>query len=154
MKLHAGDHVCSVYDTDEQLVATVAGFLADGHPRGTMLVRPPRRRGFGDPIRHRGRGIDVAAALRRTALNLLDSNETYTVYAGFDPEETMRVCNNAIEESLNDGFKGFRAAAEMSWALDVDIGRESLVAYEALLRVLFSTARATGLSSATSPTVS
>ena len=67
------------------------------------------------------------------------------MHAGFDPEQTMRVFSNAIEESLNDGFKGFRAAAEMSWALDIDNGGELLVVYEALLRVLFSTARAIGL---------
>ena len=29
--LRAGDHVCAVYDTDEQFVATVADFLADGN---------------------------------------------------------------------------------------------------------------------------
>ena len=30
MKLGPGDHVCSVYETDDQLAAAVAGFLADG----------------------------------------------------------------------------------------------------------------------------
>jgi hypothetical protein len=33
----------------------------------------------------------------------------------------------------------------MSWALDLDGGPERLITYEALLRSLFSTARATGL---------
>jgi MEDS: MEthanogen/methylotroph, DcmR Sensory domain len=33
MKLCPGDHVCSLYDTDEELAATVASFLADGLAR-------------------------------------------------------------------------------------------------------------------------
>ena len=57
----------------------------------------------------------------------------------------MRVFNEAIEPALTDGFKGFRAAAEMSWAINIDEGAEAVIAYESLLRMLFSTAPATGL---------
>lgn len=90
------------------------------------------------------RGIDVAAESRRSALQLRESNDTY-VYGGFDPEQTMRVFSEAIEQALNEGFTGFRAAADMSWALTIGDGTEALIAYEALLRMLFSTSRATGL---------
>jgi chemotaxis family two-component system sensor kinase Cph1 len=146
MRLQPGDHVCSVYETEEQLVTTVARFLADGLARGERCWYVPS-----GPEIHavrraiEQRGIDVDAQTRRTALHLLDSNDTYTVRGGFDPEQTMRVFSEAIEQALTDGFTGFRAAAEMSWALQIQNGAESLIAYEALLRVLFSTARATGL---------
>jgi hypothetical protein len=90
------------------------------------------------------RGIDVAAESRRSALHLLESNDTY-VQGGFDPEQTMRVFSEAIEQALNDGFNGFRAAADMSWALTIGNGTDSLIAYEALLRMLFSASPATGL---------
>jgi two-component system, chemotaxis family, sensor kinase Cph1 len=91
------------------------------------------------------RGIDVDAETKRSALYLLDSTDTYTVHGGFDPEETMRVFSEAIEKALNDGFNGFRAAADMSWALDVARGTEAVITYEALLRMLFSNSAATGL---------
>jgi two-component system, chemotaxis family, sensor kinase Cph1 len=87
----------------------------------------------------------VDAATRRSALHLLDSNDTYTVQGGFNPEQTMRVFSDAIEQALSDGFNGFRAAAEMSWALNVDDGAETLITYEALLKMLFSTSPAIGL---------
>jgi MEDS: MEthanogen/methylotroph, DcmR Sensory domain len=67
------------------------------------------------------------------------------VHGGFEPEQTMQVFNDAIEQALKDGFNGFRAAAEMSWALEISAGAESLIAYETLLRLLFSTSRVTGL---------
>lgn len=144
--LRPGDHICSVYDTDDQLIETVAGFLTDGLTRGERCWYVPSG-GETDAIRTAMNrlGVDVAAESARSALHLLDSNDAYTVQGGFDPEQTMRVFNEAIEQALTDGFKGFRAAAEMSWALTIDNGAEAVIAYESLLRMLFSTAPATGL---------
>jgi hypothetical protein len=146
MKLTHGDHVCSVYDSPERLASTVARFLADGLARGERCWYVPSG-GELDGIRTAMArcGIDVDAESRRSALHLLDPKDTYTVHGRFDPEETMRVFSEAIEQALTDGFNGFRAAAEMSWALDTDDGVEALITYEALLRMLFSSSPATGL---------
>ena len=146
MKLCPGDHVCSLYDTNEQLAATVASFLAEGLARGERCWYVPSD---GEVIAVRAalerRGVDVRAESRRSALNLLDAQGSYTAHGGFDPEQTMRVFSEAIESALNDGFKGLRAAADMSWALTIDNGAELVIEYEALLRSLFSTSKATGL---------
>ena len=146
MKLGPGDHVCSLYDTDERMAATVASFLADGLARGERCWYVPSN-GETDRVRTalKRRGVDVKTESRRSALRLLDSHATYTVHGGFDPEQTMRVFSEAIERALSDGFNGFRAAADMSWALAIDNGTELLIVYEALLRRLFSTSPATGL---------
>ena len=146
MRLHPGDHVCALYETDEQLATTVAGFLADGLARNERCWYVPYADEVG-AIRKalQRRGIDVDAETKRSALHLLDSSDTYTVHGGFDPEETMRVFSEAIETALSDGFNGFRAAAEMSWALDVADGAEAVITYEALLRMLFANSPATGL---------
>jgi chemotaxis family two-component system sensor kinase Cph1 len=146
MKLSPGDHVCSLYETDEQLAETVAGFLAEGLALKERCWYVPCA-GEGAAIRRAlaRLGVDVDAETKRSALQLLDSSDTYTVHGGFDPEETMRVFSEAIEQALIDGFNGFRAAADMSWALDAVDGGEAVVTYEALLRMLFSSAPATGL---------
>jgi hypothetical protein len=82
-------------------------------------------------------GVDVEKQSARSALHLLDSKATYTVHGGFDAEETLRVFSEAIEQALTDGFKGFRAAANMSWALEIDNGGATVITYESLLRMLF-----------------
>lgn len=126
-------------------MSTVSAFLADGLRRNERCWYVPsggESHAIGAAMERRG--VDIAAASRRSALHLLESNDTY-VQGGFDPEQTMRAFSEAIEQALNDGFNGFRAAADMSWALTIDDGTESLIAYEALLRMLFSTSRATGL---------
>ena len=91
------------------------------------------------------REIDTASTIERGALRILSSDAPYDVRGQFDPEETLTVFSNAIEQALTDGFSGFRAAANMSWALDLEDGPERLITYEALLRSLFASARATGL---------
>lgn len=146
MKLEPGHHVCSGYDTEEQLAATVASFLADGLARGERCWYVPSG-GEVDRVRTalERRGVDVRAESRRSALHLLRSRDVYTVRGGFDPEQTMRVFSEAIEQALSDGFNGLRAAAEMSWALETNNGAEALITYEALLGALFSTSPATGL---------
>ena len=146
MKLRPGDHVCSLYETDEQLTTTVARFLADGLARNEQCWYVPcadEVAAIRKALKHRG--VDVEAETKRSALRLLDSNDTYTVHGGFDPEQTMRVFSEAIEQALTDGFNGFRAAADMSWALDVANGAEAVITYEALLRMLFANSPATGL---------
>jgi two-component system, chemotaxis family, sensor kinase Cph1 len=124
----------------------VARFLADGLARNERCWYVPCADEAGairKAMEHRG--IDVDAETERSALHLFDSNDTYTVHGGFDPEQTMRLFSEAIEQALSDGFNGFRAAADMSWALDVANGAETVITYEALLRMLFSNSPATGL---------
>ena len=146
MLLSPGDHVCALYASDAEL-ATIAGdFLAEGLKRSEQCWYLPASE---DPEDVRAaleaRHINTTQAVQRGSLRILSSNAAYSVRGDFDPEETMALFNNAIEQALVDGFNGFRAAANMSWALDLDRGPERLIVYEALLRSLFSSARATGL---------
>jgi hypothetical protein len=145
-RIEPGDHICVFYSSEHELADTAADFLAEGLQRGercwyvptgteASLVRTALRR----------RDVEVAAESQRGALEILATTDAYVVHGDFTPEATMNVFSDAIENALRDGFTGFRAAAEMSWALTVSGGAELLIAYEALLRSLFSTSRATGL---------
>lgn len=146
-RLERGDHACVIYSTGEELSAIVSDYLVDGLRAGercwyvagddeTAAIR----------IALRERGVDCKMEAQRGALKLIPAEEAYLLRGGgFEPEHTMRVFNDAIEEALVDGFNGFRAAAEMSWALDPRAGTDRLISYEALLRSLFRSSPATGL---------
>jgi two-component system, chemotaxis family, sensor kinase Cph1 len=144
--LNPGDHVCAIYDGEDELAHIVGDFLAEGLRKSERCWYLPAS---DDPNSVRAalkeRHVDPTGAIARGALRILSSNAAYNVRGDFDPEETMAVFSGAIEEALSDGFNGFRAAANMSWALDFEDGSERLITYEALLRSLFSSARATGL---------
>lgn len=144
--LNPGDHICAIYNSDDELARIVGDFLAEGLRKSERCWYLPAS---DDPNAVRtalkARNVETARATDRGALSILTSNAAYSVRGDFDPEETMVVFSDAIEQALADGFNGFRAAANMSWALDLDGGPEKLIVYEALLRSLFSSARATGL---------
>ncbi len=146
MDLNPGDHICAIYSSDDELAEIVGEFLAEGIRKSERCWYLPAS---DDPraVRAalRAHHVDTPRAEDRGALSILSSNAAYSVRGDFDPEETLAVFSNAIEQALSDGFNGFRAAANMSWALDLADGPERLITYEALLRSLFSSARATGL---------
>ncbi len=96
----------------------------------------------GDALRKLG--IDVAAETKRKALQLISGDAAYVVHGTFNPEATLQIFNDAIEQAYTDGFTGFRAAAEMSWALDCLDGPHQVIVYEALLKSLFANCRAIG----------
>lgn len=146
MRLNPGDHICALYSSGDELATIVGEFLAQGLRNSERCWYLPAS---DDPAAVRtalqARDVDTSGAVERGALSIHSSDAAYGVRGDFDPEETMVVFSNAIEQALTDGFNGFRAAANMSWALDLKDGPERLITYEALLRSLFASARATGL---------
>jgi hypothetical protein len=146
MGFKRGDHICAVYSTTAELTREVADFLAEG-------LRSRQRCwyvGAGhemDSVRAAlwTLGIDVTEETRRGALKLISGDGAYVVRGTFNPEATIQIFNDAIEQAYTDGFTGFRAAAEMSWALDCEDGAHQVILYEALLKSLFASCRAIGL---------
>lgn len=146
MSFNRGDHICAMYSTAAELTQEVADFLAEGFRKGERCWYV----GNGNEIPSvraalRKRGINVTAETKRHALHLLSGDGAYVVHGTFNPEGTIQIFNDAIEQAYTDGFAGFRAAAEMSWALDCADGAHQVLVYEALLKSLFASCRATGL---------
>ena len=144
--LKRGDHVCAVYSTTAELTREVAGFVAEGFRNRERCWYVGAGNEM-DSLRAAllTLGVDVAAETRRDALRLIAGDAAYVVHGRFNPEATIQIFNDAIEQAYTDGFTGFRAAAEMSWALECEDGAHQVIVYEALLKSLFGSCRATGL---------
>ena len=143
--LSPGDHACCIYSTNAELVDIVSDFVAEGLGLGERCWYVAASNDDGAVVAAlQCRGVQVVNETRRGAFALIPANEAYPVQDTFEPERSMRVFSDAIEQALRDGFTGFRAVAEMSWALKPG-GTERLIEYEALLRTLFASARVTGL---------
>lgn len=144
--LKRGDHVCFIYSTPAELADVVAEFLSEGlrHHHRCWYVAAGDEAGLVRAALEK-RHVDVDAETRRGALRIMVGGEAYVVRGAFNPESAIRVFNNAIEQAVTDGFTGFRAAADMSWALQLADGAAQLIVYEAMLRPLFANCRAIGL---------
>jgi hypothetical protein len=146
MGFKPGDHICAIYSTTAELTREVADFLAEGlrcRQRCWYVGAGHEMESVRAALRQLG--IDLTAETKRGALKLISGDGAYVVHGTFDPEVTMQVFNDAIEQAYTDGFTGFRAAAEMSWALDCRDGADRVILYEALLKSLFASCRAIGL---------
>jgi len=146
MRFKRGDHICAIYSTTAELANEVAAFLAEGLRRRERCWYVAAGTET-DEVRAalRKRGVVVTAETRREALKLISGDGAYAVHGTFNPEATIQIFNDAIEQAYTDGFTGFRAAAEMSWALECEDGAHQVIVYEALLKSLFASCRAIGL---------
>jgi hypothetical protein len=145
MPFKRGDHICAIYSTPDELTREVSRFLAEGLrncERSWYVGSGDEMASLHDALQQIG--IDVAAETQRKALQLIAGDAAYIVHGAFNPEATIQIFNDAIEQAYTDGFTGFRAAAEMSWALDCTDGPHQVIAYEALLKSLFANCRAIG----------
>jgi len=139
-----GDHACGIFSSRAQLVRLVSRFLADGLRRYEYSwYIGSRADGVAIRAALRRRGVEVDDQIRHGALRILLPGDVYLRQGDFDEQRTIRIFDDAIKQSVAHGFRGFRAAADMSWALGIPDGAERLVAYEASARELFATAPVT-----------
>jgi hypothetical protein len=148
--LHAfrqGDHICSIYDTEEEQLATAAAYLADGLRRGERVLYVGEDRASLGRFRHaiRHEGFDAASLAARGALIELTHPDAHLIDGRFDCERMLTMLNDAVERALNDGFTGLRTCGDMSWLLADAPGSEQVHEYEALLNQFFSSVRASGM---------
>jgi hypothetical protein len=141
-----GTHVCGLYSSRSELATLVATFLADGlrhRERCCYVAAGDEGDAIWNELRHAG--VDIVRESERGALEILDGGQIYIAQDAFDPRRTLGLFKEAVEHALEDEFTGFRVAADMTWALSVPQGAQAVIAYEALVRQLFLTSRATAL---------
>lgn len=142
-----GDHICALFETEEEQLAIAAGYVADGLRRGErclyVAASTPALKRFRDVLE--ALGFDTASAVKRGALVEATSADAHLAGGRFDSERMMGMLNEAVESALNDGFQGLRTCGDMSWLLGNPEGAEQVVEYEAFLNQFFKGVRATGM---------
>ena len=144
--LQAGDHVCCIHETEEELKATVVPYLCQGLEGGEKVI-------YISDVRNSqiitewlsGSGLDMdqhVAHGRFTAV----SPESICLYGGaFDPDRMNAFLREELRVALGEGYTALRVAGEMGWALSGATGPERLIEYEAELNLFFRDAACTGL---------
>jgi hypothetical protein len=142
-----GEHICAVFETEEQHLAIAAEYVADGLLSGEQVLYVCQSdaavQRFHAALREIG--INIEAMRKRGAL--IESTHANAHLAGnrFDCERMLTLLNEAVEAALNGGFTGLRACGDMSWLLAEPEGAEQVVEYEALLNQFFQGVRGCGM---------
>jgi hypothetical protein len=134
-----------VYRSRSELIATAAGFLSEGLQAGERcwyVGRGSELAGLRSALRDLG--VAVEAAERQGALRIFLPSDVYAAVQPFVPERLMQIFSDGISDALREGFRGFRAAGDMSWAASPELA-EPLLEYEHLISTLLVNSNARGL---------
>lgn len=144
---HQGQHICALYETNDEQLKVATEYIAEGLWNGERCLYVAQPREALERFRSSlaALGIDVVAAETRGALQVVNTQAAHLVDGHFDSERMLAMLNDAVESALDAGFKGLRTCGDMSWLLDTAPGGEQVVEYEGLLNGLFPSVRALGM---------
>lgn len=142
-----GDHICVVYDTEEEQLTVAAEYVNEGLWRGDRCFYVGESAASLDRF-HQALarlGVDAAEMIRFGALVESTKAEAHLAGGRFDVERMMALLDEAVRSATADGFRGLRTCGDMSWLLDNAPGTSRLAEYEAQLNPFFERVAAAGM---------
>lgn len=135
-QLTVHNHLCLVYDSLQEQMATAVPFMRAGLERGERCVYAADDNSVAAVLEAmRAGGIDTDSAMRSGAFSVLTKRDTYLREGRFDPDGMIGFLREAAGAATAAGFTALRATGEMTWALGGDPGVERLLEYESKLNV-------------------
>ena len=146
--LEPGDHLCCLYETEEEHREVLTPFLRQGLERGEKVLyiadahTPETILGYlQDPsttLRHgsgqgSGQGLNVEPYLARGQLVILTRDDAYLREGVFDSEGMIALLRADTERALAEGYSALRITAEMTWMFRGPPFSALLVEHEARL---------------------
>jgi PAS domain S-box-containing protein len=136
--LRPGDHLCCLYETEEEHRSVLIPFLRQGLERAEKVIYIADARSMETILGYlQSDGLDVEPYLARGQLAILTSEDTYLREGVFDPVSMIALLRSETEQALAEGYAALRVTGEMTWALRGLSGSERLIQYEALLNEFF-----------------
>jgi PAS domain S-box-containing protein len=131
-------HLCLIYDTQEEQFAAALPYLTIGLERGEKCLYIADENSAAailDALRKGGTGVD--RYLRSGALNMVDRKAVYLKTGRFEPDLVIRFWTEAVSQARADKFSGLRTlVAEMTWVLGESVDTHRLIEYESKLNRL------------------
>jgi len=132
--LKPGDHLCCIYETDDEHRIIITSFLQAGLKRGEKVLYIADARTAETVLGFlRNDGVDVDHYTAHEQLTILTHNDSCTRDGVFDPDRMIATLQAETERALAAGYAALRVSGEMTWALRGLSGSERLIEYEAKL---------------------
>lgn len=132
--LKAGDHVCCMYETEEEYQLLLTRFIRTGLEAGEKLIYITDVHTAETVINYlREDGFELEPYLVKNQIVLLSSTDAYLREGVFDPDSMIDFLRAETHRALKEGFSTLRVTGEMSWALNGSPGSERLIEYETKL---------------------
>jgi chemotaxis family two-component system sensor kinase Cph1 len=144
-QISPGDHCALFFQTRVEQFHWVCPFIASGLRRAERCLYIAYENSV--PLvmsKLTEAGIPVVEAQARGALHILTKQQSYQKHGMFEPARMVDDLAAEVDRALADGFAGFRATGEMTWAGETPEALLQLREYEAKLHRSFRS-RLTGL---------
>jgi len=137
-KIGVHDHLCLIYETQEEQFSAVIPFMKIGLDRGEKCVYIVDDNTAAMVFnKMKETGMDVEAAVATGKLAIINKQDAYLKQGYFDPDWMISFLRRATHEAKAAGFSALRVTGEMTWVLGGDPGTERLMEYEAKLNYFF-----------------
>ncbi|MCP4592642.1 MAG: PAS domain S-box protein [bacterium] len=129
-----GDHICCIYETEEERRAVLTRFLGQGLEGGEKVVFIADTHSAETVLDDvRDEGLSVEPYVETGQLAIATCDDTYTRDGVFDPDRMIEFLRSETERAIADGYHALRVASEMAWALRGLPGTDRLAEYETKL---------------------
>ena len=128
------NHLCVIYETQEERFAAAVPFLQAGLERGEkcLYIASDDNAASGVLEATRAQGVNVEAAIKSGTLTVNTENEPYLKRGYFEPEGTISFLAESVSAAKAAGYSAFRLAGEVTWMPGAD-GGERWAEYESKL---------------------
>jgi len=129
--LRPGDHVCQLYETEEEGWAVLVPFLRQGLTRGEKVIHVaggPDSEAVLEGLRNRE--FDPQPYLDSGQLAIYTSSDVHARVGTFDLDRLLHLAREQVTQALEEGYTALRAAGEMTWALQEVAASGRLLEYE------------------------
>jgi len=128
------EHLCLIYDTQEERFAAALPFLRIGlERRERCLYIADENNAAAVAEALRKGGTDVGRYLRRGALVITSTRGSYLKDGHFEANRMIHLFSQMTQDAGNGRFSGVRILGEMTWAIEADVPPDRLIEYEARL---------------------
>jgi DNA-binding NtrC family response regulator/PAS domain-containing protein len=133
-KLGPHDHLCSIYDSQQEHLAIAVSFIRIGLDRGEKCLYIADDGTLGD-VREalRAKGIDVDRAVAFHSLVSTTKERAHLKRGSFDFDWMFAFWKEAAELAIREGFSALRVIDETEWVLRSALGLERWIEYESRL---------------------
>jgi len=137
-ELHPGDHLCFIYEKEQEHRSLIAPFILAGFDRNERVVY------IGDVHSlsqiHACMSdyqVNLSSYIESGQFLFLDAKETYLANGTFNPAAMIESLREQTLYTLERGYSALRVTGEMTWIFKGNISSAQLIQYETMLLEFF-----------------
>jgi len=137
-ELVPGEHVCLIYETEEEHAELLTPYLRAGLARGEKIVYLADYTSGSTLLGYlKKAGMNIQPHLRRGQIVVMSASQAYLPNGVFDPDFMVSYLREATRQAMAEGYTGLRATGEMTWVLEGRPGCDRVLEYESKTNAFF-----------------